>query len=236
MFAIFQNAYAPSNETGLLRGDRIAGAPSWLMGSERYDVVAKVDEADLADWQKPDLQRTMLRTMLEAMLADRCKAVVHHESKEMPVYELVLAKGGPKFKQAEAVDPAELKRKHPSGGRVTGGGIAVQSSDGIQFYGISMAILGQTFLSTAAGRPVVDKTGLTGRYDLMLPSSGLPPPPPGAVQPQNAPPQADGLPPSPGDAESIFTMLPKALGLRLVPAKDRIDTLVIDHVERPAEN
>jgi uncharacterized protein (TIGR03435 family) len=232
MFSIFQMAYAPSNESGVLRGDRIVGAPGWLKSDERYDVVAKIDDADLADWQKPKLRQTMLRAMLQAMLAERCKVVVHHENKEMQVYDLVIAKGGPKFKQAETVDAAELKQKHDGGGRVTGGGMAVQGPDGIQFYGISMATLAQTFLSSRAGRPVVDQTGLTGRYDLALPSSALPhpPPPPEASQPLNAP------APPPGEDESIFTALPEALGLRLQPSKRQMDVLVIDHVERPTAN
>jgi uncharacterized protein (TIGR03435 family) len=99
----------------LLRGDRIEGDPGWLSG-ELYDVVAKVDQADLADWQKPEIRQTMLRAMLQDMLAERCKAVVHYASKEAPVYDLATAKGGPKFKQAETVDMAELRRKHPEGG------------------------------------------------------------------------------------------------------------------------
>ena len=234
MFAIFQMAYAPSNKSGPLRGDRIVGAPDWSKGPEHYDIVAKVDEADLADWQKPELMQQMLRAMLQAMLAERCNALVHHESEEMPVYDLVVAKGGPKFKQAETVDATELRQKHPGGGRVTGGGIAMQGPDGTQFYGVSMAWLGQMMLSTAAERPVVDKTGLTGRYDLALPSSVLPPPPPGAWSAGAS--QPDALPPPPGDGESIFTVLPKALGLRLEPAKDQVEMLVIDHVERPTEN
>jgi uncharacterized protein (TIGR03435 family) len=242
MFAIFQMAYGPANGSGLLRGDRILGVPDWLKGAEHYDVVAKVDEANLADWQRPELRQTMLRTMLQTMLAERFKAVVHHENKEMAVYDLVVAKGGPKFKQAETVDEAELKEKHPNGGRVTGGGMAVMGSSGTQFYSVTMAWLTQTMLPGVAGRPVVDKTGLTGRYDLALPSSVLLPPlPPGASQasgaspPLNAPPP---LPPGEGESigESIFTALPEALGLRLSPAKDQVEMLVVDHVERPTEN
>jgi uncharacterized protein (TIGR03435 family) len=238
MFAIFQMAYGPSNGSGLLRGDRILGVPDWLKGAEHYDVVAKVDQADLADWQRPELRQTMLRTMLQTMLAERFKVVVHHESKEMAVYDLVVAKGGPKFKQAETVDAAELTQNHPNGGRVTGGGLAVMGSSGTQFYGVSMAWLTQTVLPGAAGRPVVDMTGLTGRYDLALPSSLLLPPlPPGASQASGGPPPSDAPPPlPPGEGESIFTALPEALGLRLSPAKDQVEMLVIDHVERPTEN
>ncbi len=103
---------------------------------------------------------------------------------------------------------------------MTGGGLAVQSSNGTQFYGISMAWLAQTVLPSVAGRPVVDKTGLTGRYDLALPAAAEPPQP-------NAPPPDD---------ESIFTVLPRALGLRLEPAKGQVEMLVIDHIERPSEN
>ena len=119
---------------------------------------------------------------------------------------------------------------------MTGTGVrAVPSPSGTQFYGISMAILTQTILPNMAGRPVVDKTGLTGYYDLTLPDLKRPsmapsPPPPGEPQPLNAP------PPPPGADESIFTVLPEALGLRLESAKGQVDTLVIDHVERPSEN
>src|ERR1700733_5885166 len=85
IFAIFQMAYGPANGSGLLRGDRILGVPDWLKGAEHYDMVAKVDQADLADWQRPELRQTMLRAMLQTMLAERFKVVVHHESKEMAV-------------------------------------------------------------------------------------------------------------------------------------------------------
>jgi len=132
MFAIFQTAYVPPNQSGLLGADLIAGAPGWL-SDETYDVVAKVDEADLADWQKPEMKQTMLRAMLQAMLAQRLKVVVHHESKEVSVYNLVLAKGGPKFKQAETVDTAELEQKPGGGGMMIGTGVrAMPSASGIR--------------------------------------------------------------------------------------------------------
>ena len=128
------------------------GDPGWLT-DELYDVVAKVEQADLADWQKPAMRQTMLRAMMQAMLAERCKVVVHYGSKEAPVYDLVIAKGGPKFKQAETVDTAELRRKHPDGGMMRGSGtMAVQSRNRTQFYAISMAILANTILPSVADR------------------------------------------------------------------------------------
>ena len=231
LVGIFQWAYALPNQPGVLRGDQIEGDPGWLTG-ELYDVVAKVDQADLADWQKPAMRQTMLRAMLQDMLAERCKVVVHYGSKEAPVYDLAIAKGGPKFKQAETVDTAELRRKHPEGGLMRGSGtMAVQGPNRTQFYAISMAILANTILPGVADRPVVDKTGLTGYYDLALPSPALrrpPPPPPGASQPLDAP-------SPPLEDESIFAAL-EALGLRLEPAKGQVETLVIDRVKRPSEN
>jgi uncharacterized protein (TIGR03435 family) len=220
LIGIFQWAYPPPNETGLLSGDRITGAPQWSM-DERYDVVAKVGDADLANWQRPGTRRTMLRAMLQAMLADRCRVVTHYESKEEPVYDLVVSKGGPKFKQAQTVNVDELRRKPGGGGMMLGTGVrAVPGPGEIRYYGISMAILAQTILPNMAGRPVIDKTGLTGSYDLTLPDLKRP----SAGQ---SPPSLD---------ESIFTALPEALGLRLTPAKGPVEMLVIDHMERPTGN
>jgi bla regulator protein BlaR1 len=133
-----------------------------------------------------------------------------------------VAKGGPKFKQAQTVDADELRQKLDGGGMIGTGVRAVPSPSGIRYYGISMAILTQMLLPNMAGRPVVDKTGVTGYYDLTLPDLNRP-----SMAPSSISPEAD---------ESIFTVLPEALGLRLESAKGQVDTLVIDHVERPTEN
>jgi len=231
LFGIFQWAYALPNQPGLLRGNQIDGDPGWL-SDELYDVVAKVAQADVGDWQKPAMRQSMLRAMLQDLLAERCQATVHFGSKEAPVYDLAIAKGGPKFQPAETVDMAEMRRKHPGGGILRGSGtMAVPGPRGTQFYAISMAILANTIIPSVVDRPVVDKTGLAGYYDLALPSSALrrppPPPPPGATQPLDAP--------SPAEEESIFAAL-EALGLRLEPAKGTVQILVIDHVERPSGN
>ncbi len=198
LITIFQMAYAPSAEAGFLRGDRISGAPDWLKGANGgYDVVAKVADADLAEWQSsPQRQTAMLKEMLQSLLADRMKAVVHHDHKEVPVYDLVVAKGGPKFKAAETVDGTELKQKHANGMLLPGNaGMIVPSAAGVQLYGVTMAMLGQSLLSGIAGRPVMDKTGLTGRYDILLGGLGPPLPPPptaGTGAPQMAGPVGPG--------------------------------------------
>src|SRR5579883_1530245 len=221
LFAIFQFAWALPNHSGVLRGNQIDGSPGWLT-TELYDVVAKVAPADLAGWHNPQIRQAqirqaMLRTMLQAMLAERCKVVVHYADKEMPVYDLVIAKGGPKFKPAETVDTAELRRKRPAAGIMRGNGaMAEEGPEKTQFYAISMATLAGTILSSLAERPVLDKTGLAGYYDLVLPASALKPQ---RLSPSPLAPQPLDAPPPPPEGESIFTALPLATGLRLKPAK-----------------
>jgi uncharacterized protein (TIGR03435 family) len=106
-----------------------------------------------------------------------------------------------------------------------------QESDRTQFYAMPMALFADTILSSLTGRPVLDKTGLPGYYDLALPSSALRParPRPEETQPP------DTASPSIED-QSIFSALTQVLGLRLESAKGRVETLVIDRVERPSEN
>jgi uncharacterized protein (TIGR03435 family) len=250
LIGLFQIAYVPSaaGDSGFFRGSRISGAPDWLSRSECFDVVAKVAEADMAEWQKRASQPEMLRAMMRALLEDRLKAVVHIGNKEMQIFDLVVAKNGPKFKAAGTVDSAQLKTKHP-GSIIFPGGGAVAPGDGMgqmNFFGASPVTLAP-ILSYLSGRPVQDKTGLMGRYDFSIqmnfnllgpaiddatakagsPVDVLPPPPP--------PPGSDG-PPSMDSEASIFTAVQEQLGLRLEPAKGQVETLVIDHVERPAAN
>jgi uncharacterized protein (TIGR03435 family) len=232
LIGLFQLAYVPSNmgDSGFFRGPSIVGAPEWLNGGERYDVEAKVAEADMAAWKIPTLEVKMLRAMMKAALADRMKVAVHIESKEAPVYDLVVAKNGPKFKEAQTTDVAALKERHPDGMAIPGGTVMSRGSDGeLKFFGASMESLTQV-LSSIAGRPVQDKTGLTGRYDFSV-QIGLPPPPPQGQQLAGA---SVGAVDS--TTSSIFTVVQEQLGLKLEPGKGTVETLVIDHVERPSEN
>jgi len=254
LIGLFQIAYVPNrmDDSGFFRGSRISGAPDWLSRSECFDVAAKVSEANIAEWQKPASQPEMLRTMMRALLEERLKAIAHIENKELPVFDLVVARGGPKFKAAETVDSAELRTRHPASVKFPDGGAALPAGGmrQVNFFGVSIATL-TPILSYLSGRPVEDKTGLTGRYDFsiqmnfnllgaalenatkkagssvdaMLP----PPPPPGTEGGSVASPSADS-------ETSIFTVVQEQLGLRLEPAKGTVETLVIDHVERPSKN
>jgi uncharacterized protein (TIGR03435 family) len=194
------------------------GVPDW-MANEKYDVIAKIPEADLEAWKVPARRQEMLRAMLCRLLEERCKVAVHRGSKEMPIYALTVMKNGPKFKEAETTDAMELRKLHPGVGSMPGGSTIVTAGNPprLEYFSTSMAALALQ-LSTPAGRPVEDRTGLEGKYDFTLQFSGL------AARTEN------------DDAPSIFTAVEEQLGLKLAPDKGQVETLVIDHVERPSDN
>jgi uncharacterized protein (TIGR03435 family) len=210
-----------------IREDLISGAPGWA-DSARYDIDAKVDGADVEALKK--LSPEQRRLILQPLLADRFKLKVHTEIKQLPVYELVVAKGGPKLKEATAGDTYANGIKGPDG--VGRGGMVRMGRGQLTAQGVPMTSV-VNILSQQLHRTVIDKTGLAGKYDLELnwtPDEGEGMgPPPGSGQPH-----AD-VPPE-GSGPSIFTALQEQLGLRLQSAKGPVDTLVIDHVEMPTEN
>jgi bla regulator protein blaR1 len=214
---------------------RVLAGPSWL-DSDWYIVVGKIPDGLFADMQDmPAKQRgEQVHLMAQAMLADRFKLKVHFEMREMLVYNLVVKKGGPKLITAKEPPPGpsapplnpdipirledmrqgiRLLTKAPNNREMTVKGESVEAWTQGPFLGLD--------------RPVVNKTGLTGRYDLtlnwvpdQLSSSG---PGPSAIS--NA-----------SEGPSLFTALQEQLGLKLVPAKGPLEVIVIDHIERPSEN
>jgi uncharacterized protein (TIGR03435 family) len=216
--------------------DRITGGPEWL--SDRYDVSAKIN-ADVADALKklnPIDRRTARQHMLQALLTDRCKLVFHRDTKELPVFLLVVAKGGPKFQQGKPADAS------PDG---VGGTGTMEFGQGglLTFRAMPLSALTQ-ILSQQAGRTVLDKTGLTGRYDFTWqfnvnagPGGGR-----GGAQspaggaPGGANPAASLSTSSDSEPASIFTILQEELGLKLDSGKGPVEIIVIDHIERPSEN
>jgi bla regulator protein BlaR1 len=219
---LIRMAYVPqTGGAAFYSTGQFVGMPSWLTGDDdRYDVDAKVDEADLADWQDPAKQPAMLRSMLQGMLEDRLKLAVHRSTKEAPVDLLVVGKNGPTFKET---NPGEL---HPGAGPMPGGGtLSREEKDNqmtVHYFGISISQLAN-FVLGDAGRTVEDKTGLAGRYDVTI-QRPLP-------QPSGQ--QGDT---SATDLEPSASSIADQLGLKLEPTKRQVEILVIDHVERPSPN
>jgi uncharacterized protein (TIGR03435 family) len=210
--SLIANAYG-------VRPDQISGGPGWT-DSDHFDVEAKVVPADGAALQPPTKEQRNL--MLRSMLADRFKLAVHNETKEAPIYEMVIAKGGSKFQDAKPGDSNPNGTKGPDG--VARPGMTMSMGPGhLKGSAMQLAAL-TTWLSSQLGRPIVDKTGLTGKYDIDL--HWTPDPGPGSVDATST--DASG--------PSIFTAVQEQLGLKLVSTKGPIDTLVIDHAEQPSAN
>jgi uncharacterized protein (TIGR03435 family) len=200
--------------------DQIVGLPDWVM-HDRYDIDAKVGAEDLPEWQKPATQPAMLQAMLQSLLEDRCKLATHREVKEVAVYSLVAGKSGPKFK------PSDLDQTHPDGVTLPWGGVLVPAEGGMHLYGATMKSLAALLSQFGhLGRTIQDNTGLTGKYDLVIRRPDMGPAP-------SEQPGAAASPPDP--SEAIFSMV-DSLGLKLESTRAPVETLVIDHVERPSEN
>jgi uncharacterized protein (TIGR03435 family) len=186
--------------------------PSWI-GDVHYDIVAKGPEGT---------RRAQLPEMMQALLRDRLKLAAHHEQKEFSVYALVVGKSGPKLKESSKEDSA---LEHAAFGMsMSGNGVGRMEA-----RHADMTSLVNT-LPRLVGRPVVDLTGITGRYDFELEFS------PQDATAMAAPPPPGNGPPSTEVAASIFSSILR-IGLRLDSQKRPLDAVVVDSAEKiPTEN
>jgi uncharacterized protein (TIGR03435 family) len=191
--------------------NNLTGGPGWIT-SDRFDIVAKAEGSPGLDTNKPgstvtDVDRDAverIRMMLRRCLTERFKLRVHHETRQLPTYQLVMVKTdggtGPQLRKAAdhcGRDCGSIRRTGPN--EVVG-------------TAVSLGSLAHS-MSEWVGRPVTDNTDLTGPIDFTLTWS-----------PESAPDSA---------APSIFTAVQEQLGLKLVPARGPIDVLVVDSAERP---
>ncbi|NYF78870.1 M56 family metallopeptidase [Granulicella arctica] len=196
-------------------GRRIVGGPDWLYSqSNRYEIQAKIEDSLYAAMQKmtPAQQREQVDLMEQSLLADRFKLKVHFETREMPVYALVVAKSGSKLTPAEDGEPSNLfNLESEQGGEMTARAVTLD-----EFV--------RSPLLRVGGRLVVDQTGLKGRYDFNLKWRSEQIAASGAGQEGGT------------DAPSLFTAIQEQMGLKLVPTKGPVEVLVVDHIERPSAN
>jgi len=218
-----------------IQDNQLSGAPGWVR-SNKYDIEAKMDSAvaDRIHKLEDSEQRLAIRQhMLQALLADRCKLVIHRESTEQPVYALVISKSGSKLHEAQPGDTYPNGLKSPNG--QPGAGMMMMRGNGGPLTGQGIPISNLVrFLSRQLGRKVIDKTGLTGNYDFTLkwaPDQNVPT----FIGPGGGPAPADSAPPD-SSGPSLFTAVQEQLGLKLESQKGPVETIVIDHVEKPSEN
>lgn len=219
-----------------IKDPQLSNAPGWI-NSERYDVEAKEDDstADAMRKLKREEYGKQLRLMVQSLLGDRFKLKVTRETKELPVYALVVTKNGPKLKPT-TIPADELDAPPPSGGPGQGPPkrMAMMRPGQLTMTGVPVSLLTDS-LSRITGRNVIDKTGLNGNYDLTL--QWTPDPAQGQMfgGPDGKPP-AEGGPPPDASGPSIFTALQEQLGLKLESQKGPVETYTINHIERPSEN
>jgi len=179
---------------------QLVGVPDWAK-SEHWDVdgVADVDGT-------PSLAQT--QAMVQGLLLDRFGLKVHHETREVAGYALTVAKGGPKIAKSEG-DPNGSPRQNS---HMNAGQRDIKfSNNTMQEFALAM----QFYM----GEPVVDRTGLTGRWDFELKWT----------TDETRAPQEDAAP-------GVFTAVQEQLGLKLEPGKTPTDVLVVDKVEKPSAN
>ena len=189
----------------------ISGGPAWVE-SERYEILAKAPGD-----RRPNLNEQM--AMLRALLADRFKLAIHRERKEMSIYALTVAKGGSKVK-VSTISPDSIPEGPPAMAFV------VSSVLRLPARYASMDEFASLLERSALERPVVDRTGLTGRYDFDLEF---------AVD-ENLFGGALGNGPDNPTAPGLFAVLQEQLGLKLEATRGPVSTIVIDRAERASEN
>jgi bla regulator protein blaR1 len=213
-----------------ISNDRLLGEPGWT-STARYDIQAKVDAADAPKLEHLTFQQKW--KMMQPLMEERFAMKFHHEIRRLTVYALVVAKDGPRLKEAVPGDTYPNGFKGPDG--KSGGGMRFGAGD-LTAQAIPIPSLVQQ-LSFQLGATVVDKTNLTGKYDFTLhwspdeQSGAMMPLPPGAAPPGSGPP-----PPKENPGPSLFTALQEQLGLKLEAQKEPVDVIVIDHIEPPTPN
>lgn len=210
--------------------DQISGLPDWT-GSAMFDIDAKVDTADLGVMDK--LTFDQRKQMMVKLLTDRFGLKTHQETKDLPVYALVVAKGGSKLHEAKPDSTYPNGLKGPDG-QAGGPGMMMFNGQG-QLTGQGVPISDLTrILGQQTQRTVIDKTGLTGIYDFTL---QMPPPRGPGAMPK---PASDGASAAGDDAQdtgpSIFTTVEDQLGLKLESQKAPLPVIVIDHIQQPSAN
>jgi uncharacterized protein (TIGR03435 family) len=178
---------------------QIVGGPDWLTSSA-FEISAKAETPDSGDAE--------LMVMLQALLADRFKLVLHRESRVMPAFVLEVDKNGPKLEKATAPGESETNTSGSNAG-------VVISARYIDMDAFARVLARKTEL------PVVNQTGLAGSFHLKL-----------SWTPESARPAENGVP----EGVSLFTAIQEQLGLRLRKQRTAVEVLVVDRAEKPSEN
>lgn len=190
----------------------LIGGPEWIR-SDRYDLEAKAAGSPT--------EKQMMQ-MLQILLADRFKLQVHTEQREEAVYHLVVAKGGLRMKKKTNENCMRADQTHPGDApsNPCGNNIMRRNGNHLEWIVTNNDLQHMAGALSVNGHPVIDKTGVTGTFELHVEFADAQPDSEASLDPS---------------VPSIFAALDQ-LGLKLEPAKGMVDVLVIDHIERPTPN
>jgi bla regulator protein BlaR1 len=222
---------APATE---FAGSQVVGGPAWI-NKDRYDIKGKAPDQLRQAMEKmsEDEGSATIKTMQQSLLAERFHLKVHFETREMQLFEMVPAKGGLKIKPAAPVDDSAVAAGGPKDKMSPGSMNMMIRTDGsatLEARATKMdlflnALRGES--PEVAGRPIVDRTGFEGLFDLKdFRFAGVPLP--------NA--SGAGASGSDPDVPTLSQALEQQLGLKLIPAKGQVEVVVIDSIDRPTEN
>lgn len=223
-----------------IEDDRILGEPNWV--KNQYDIEAKVDAEDAPKLK--DMKMGQRREMMLPLLTDRFNLKYHHESRELPIYALVVAKGGLKMKESAPDPPAKsddtakpdapprTDPASPNGNPRLGRHSLMSNTRGHLESTSTNTTMLVHILSSTLGRTVVDKTGLTGNYDYTLQWT---PDDVGTPMAGDTGPVKGDISPDAG-GPTLLTAVEEQLGLKLESTKTMLDVIVIDHIDLPSEN
>jgi uncharacterized protein (TIGR03435 family) len=181
-----------------VQDSQISG-PAWLQ-SDHFDIVAKADAP---------ATEAQMKLMLQTLLTDRFNLSFHRQSRELKAFALTVAKGGAKVHPAAAPDAAPFRQNSANG--------TVVRSMTIREFG--------DFISGPLRMPVVDQTGLTGKYDFAIDFTPYLPDPAKNM---------DGT--RPDTTSILMAALQDEVGLKLESRKSQVDVMVIDHIDKPSQN
>jgi len=196
-----------------IENDQIFGGPKWI-DSDLYTIDARPSAS--MPLLPPEDPRNLLKLMLQSLMEERFKLSIHRETRVGAIYELVVAKGGPKLKPTAGPD---------ANGRVGMFGRPGYWTATNQGIGVLVGTLARQI-----GRPVSDRSGLADKYDFTLTYT------PELAQPVSGDHRPEALPPVDPNVPSIFTALEEQLGLRLESARGPVEVLVVDNAEKPEPN
>jgi bla regulator protein blaR1 len=211
---LIMDAYG--NWPRILSTEQMSGGPAWIW-TDFYQINAKVSNSIVnGEWKKlsDDERADQTDLMLRSLLIDRFELRVKHETKVLPIFEVVLTKNGPKITEDKIADrPCRMTGIPGEGPRKRG--FDMTSCSLSDFLGVVALLPG------GSSRPLVDKTGLHGRYSFKLHWTPISPGLPQPAKPSDAP---------------FLIALREQLGLNIVSAKGPVDVIVIEHIERPRGN